>query len=104
MSDNASASKLEFTIYNLPFRLRAPVEEHDRLRRAARQVDEMMRELSASQVTPDTVKLALQAALLSTVDYLKVIDDAQSAAGLTEDVRRRVEHLIEQLETELTDI
>ena len=56
-------AKLEFTIYNLPFRLRAPVEEHDRLRRAAKHVDELMKQLSESQVTPDTAKLALQAAL-----------------------------------------
>ena len=104
MSENGSASMLEFTIYNLPFRLRAPIEEHDRLRRAARQVDDMMQELRSSQVTPDTGKLALQAALLSTVEYLKVIDDAASAVGLTEDVKRRVEHLIDQLEQELTDI
>jgi len=104
MSDNGSAAKLEFTIYNLPFRLRAPVEEHERLVRAARQVDEMMKELSASQVTPDTGKLALQAALLSTVEYLKVIDDTAHAVGLTEDVKRRVERLIEQLDQELTDI
>lgn len=104
MSENGSASKLEFTIYNLPFRLRAPIEEHDRLRRAARQVDDMMQELSSSQVTPDTSKLALQAALLSTVEYLKIMDDASSAVGLTEDVKRRVDHLIEQLDYELTDI
>ncbi len=104
MNDNGSASKLEFTIYNMPFRLRAPVEEHERLKRAARHVDEMMRELSASQITPDTGKLALQAALLSTVEYYKVIDDANAAVGLTEDVKRRVDDLIEQLDQELTDI
>lgn len=104
MSENASAAKLEFTIYNLPFRLRAPLEEHDRLRRAARHVDDMMRELSASQTTPDSAKLALQAALLSTVEYYKVIDDAAHAVGMTEDVKRRVDSLIEQLESELTDI
>ena len=104
MSENSSASKLEFTIYNLPFRLRAPVEEHERLKRAARHVDELMQELSASQTTPDTGKLALQAALLSTVEYFKVIDDAASAVGLTEDVKRRVDMLIDQLEQELSDM
>lgn len=104
MSENSSASKLEFTIYNLPFRLRAPVQEHDRLRRAARHVNELMQELSASQTTPDTSKLALQAALLSTVEYFKVIDDAASAVGLTEDVKRRVDMLIDQLEQELSDM
>lgn len=104
MSDNSSATKLEFTIYNLPFRLRAPAEEHERLRRAARHVDELMRQLSDSQVTPDTGKLALQAAVLSTVEYYKVIDDAASVIGLTEDVRQRVDQLIAQLEEELADL
>lgn len=104
MSDNSSATKLEFTIYNMPFRLRAPVEEHERLKRAARHVDELMQQLSSSQVTPDTGKLALQAALLSTVEYYKIIDDAASAVGLTEDVKRRVDTLIEQLEQELADL
>lgn len=104
MSDSNSASKLEFTIYNLPFRLRAPLEDHDRLRRAARHVDELMRQLSESQVTPDTGKLALQAALLSTVEYFKVIDDTATAMGLTEDVKRRVDFIIDTLEQELADL
>jgi len=100
----ANHAKLEFTIYNLPFRLRAPVEEHERLKRAARHVDELMRQLSESQVTPDTGKLALQAALLSTVEYFKIIDDAASVVGLTEDVKRRVDFLIDTLEQELADL
>jgi cell division protein ZapA (FtsZ GTPase activity inhibitor) len=100
----SNPAKLEFTIYNLPFRLRAPVEEHERLRRAARHVDELMRQLSETQVTPDTGKLALQAALLSTVEYFKIIDDAASVVGLTEDVKRRVDYLIETLEQELADL
>lgn len=104
MSDSRPATKLEFTIYNLPFRLRAPVEEHDRLRRAARHVDDLMQQLSETQIQPDTGKLALQAALLSTVEYFKVIDDAASAVGLTDDVKRRVDTLIEQLEHELADL
>jgi cell division protein ZapA (FtsZ GTPase activity inhibitor) len=94
-------AKLEFEIFNLPFRLRAPEDEHERLKRAARHVDNLMRELSNSQVTPDTGKLAMQAALLATVEYYKLIDDAAAAIGMTEDVRRRVENLIEQLDSEL---
>lgn len=100
----SNPSKLEFTIYNMPFRLRAPEEEHERLRRAARHVDDLMAQLSSTQVTPDTGKLALQAALLSTVEYFKLIDDAQSAVGLTEDVKRRVDYLIDALEQELSDL
>lgn len=103
MSDNAPA-KLEFTICNMPFRLRAPLEEHDRLRRAARHVDELMKQLSESQITPDTAKVALQAALLSTVEYFKVIDDAQLVVGISEDVKRRVDFLIDTLERELSDL
>ena len=80
------------------------MEEHERLRRAARHVDELMHQLSESQVTPDTGKLALQAALLSTVEYFKIIDDAASVVGLTEDVKRSVDYLIETLEQELADL
>lgn len=97
------ATKLEFEIYNLPFRLRAPEEEHDRLRRAARHVDTLIRDLGQHQTTPDTVKLALQTALLVSVDYLKVIDDAASASGLTDDVRQRLEDIISRLDEQLLE-
>ena len=95
-------SKLEFDIYNLPFKLRAPEDEHDRLKRAARHVDTVMKGLAESQTTPDTAKLAMQAALLVTVEYYKIIDDIATAHGLTDDVKRRVEQLIEKLEKQLS--
>jgi cell division protein ZapA (FtsZ GTPase activity inhibitor) len=105
MSDKANnnhpAAKLEFEIYNMPFRLRAPEDEHDRLKRAAKHVDSTIRELASQQTTPDTGKLAMQAALLVTVEYYKIIDDAASAIGVTEDVRRRVDGLINKLDEQL---
>lgn len=102
--DKSPPAKLEFEIFNMPFRLRAPVEEHDRLRRAARHVDNLIRELSNNQVTPDTARLAVQAALLVTVEYYKMIDDVTTAHGVTDDVRRRVDDLIMRLEEQLTEL
>jgi cell division protein ZapA len=96
-------TKLEFEIFNLPFKLRAPDDEHERLRRAARHVDTVMRDLSNSQNTPDTAKIAMQTALLITVEYYKMIDDITTAHGLTDDVRQRVERLIQKLEKQLSN-
>src|SRR4051794_40407839 len=101
--NNHVPMKLEFEIYNLPFRLRAAEDEHERLKRAAKHVDSMMRELSSQQTTPDTAKLAIQTALLITVEYYKMIDDASAVHGLTDDVRKRVEGLIERLDEQLQD-
>src|SRR5215211_3009334 len=87
-------SKLEFEIFNLPFRLKAPKEDHERLKRAAKHVDDIMRELSGSQVTPDTSKLAMQAAVLITAEYYKKVDDIAAENGLTNDVKDRLNRLI----------
>src|SRR6478672_8915673 len=104
MSDdvnNGTPVQLQFEIYNLPFRLRAPQNEHERLKRAARHVDTLMRDLGGKTITPDTGKLAMQAALLVTVEYYKMIDDATAVHGLTDDVRKRVDNLIERLDEQL---
>lgn len=103
-SSNNPPTKLEFEIYNMVFRLRAPEEDHERLRRAAKRVDELIRGLNEASPTPDTGKLAIQAALLSTVEYYKVIDDASAAMGLSQDIQRRIENLIEQLDQELNSL
>lgn len=100
-NSNGAADKLEFEIYNMPFRLRAPENEHERLKRAARHVDGLMRDLSGKTITPDTGKLAMQAALLVTVEYYKMIDDASAVHGLTDDVRRRVDDIIDRLDQQL---
>ena len=96
--------KLELEIYNLSFRLRAPAEEHERLQRAARHVDALMRQLSENQTTPDTSKLAMQAALLTTAEYYRMMDDHSIAHGITDDVKQRVDTLIEQLDQHLTHL
>lgn len=101
VNSNGTAEKLEFEIYNLPFRLRAPENEHERLKRAAKHVDTLMRDLSGKMITPDTGKIAMQAALLVTVEYYKMIDDASAVHGLTDDVRRRVDDLIDRLDEQL---
>jgi len=101
--DNQIPMKIEFEIFNMPFRLRAPADEHDRLRRAARHVDNLLRDLNANQVTPDTARLAVQAALLITVEHFKMIDDVTTAHGVTDDVRRRVDDLIERLDMQLAE-
>lgn len=103
-TSNNPPTKLEVEIHNLVFRLRAPEEDHDRLRRAAKRVDDMLRGLAESSVTPDTAKLAIQAALLATVEYYKVIDDATAAIGLTDDIQRRIDNLIDILDQELNTI
>lgn len=95
---------LEVEIYGLPFRLRAPIEEHDRLRRAARHVDNVMREVVVSQVTPDTARLAMQAAFLITVDYLKLMDDIANRNGATDENKRRVDDLLHRLEESLKSL
>ena len=104
MSDdvnNGTPVQLQFEIYNLPFRLRAPEHEHERLKRAAKHVDTLMRDLGTKLITPDTGKLAMQAALLVTVEYYKMIDDASAVHGLTDEFRRRVDDLIERLDEQL---
>lgn len=97
-------SPLEVDIYGLPFKLRAPVEEHDRLRRAARHVDNVMREVMVSYVTPDTARLAIQAAFLITVDYMKLMDDIANRNGATDENKRRVDDLLQRLEESLKSL
>jgi cell division protein ZapA (FtsZ GTPase activity inhibitor) len=97
-------SPLEVDIYGLPFKLRAPIEEHDRLRRAARHVDNVMREVMVSHVTPDTARLAMQAAFLITVDYMKLMDDIANRNGATDDNKRRVDDLLQRLEESLKSL
>ena len=102
--DERDSLKIELDIFNLPFRLRAPADEHDRLRRAARHVNDVMRELVVSQSTPDTVRLAIQAAFLITHEYVKLMDDHARQIGLTDDRQRRVEDLIARLDESLRSL
>ncbi|MDD4278293.1 MAG: cell division protein ZapA [Candidatus Sumerlaeales bacterium] len=69
--------RLEITLHGQLFRLRAPVEEHDRLTKAANYVNEVMAELSSMTIghaTVDTATLALQAAFRISNEYFKLIE------------------------------
>jgi cell division protein ZapA (FtsZ GTPase activity inhibitor) len=92
---------VELDIYGHSFRLRAPTDEHDRIKRAARHVDNVLRELVVSQTTPDTGRLAIQAAFLITLDYLKLMDDIHQESGITDEVKRRVDDLTRRLDESL---
>lgn len=106
MTTNADSEvpRIEVEIYNMVFRLRAPVEEHDRLKRAARHVDNVLRELVVSQTSPDTTRLAIQAAFLISHDYLKIAEDITGREGVAtksvermDDLLRRLDESLEQL-------
>jgi cell division protein ZapA (FtsZ GTPase activity inhibitor) len=98
------ALRLEVEVYGLTFRLRAPLEDHDRLRRSARHVDNVMRELVVSQTTPDTTRLAIQAAFMITLDYIKLMDDIANETGATDENKKRVDQLLERLEESLKSL
>ncbi len=106
MSDQQpeDASRVELDIFGMVFRLRAPSEEHDRLKRAARHVDNVMRELVVNMTTPDTTRLAIQAAFLITMDYVKLMDDIATDSGVTNEVRRRVDDLTQRLDESLRSL
>lgn len=105
MSDEQKEqSRLELDIYGHTFRLRAPAEDHDRLKRAARRVDEVLREISVSQVTPDTTRLGIQAAFLISLDYVKLVDDIDNRNGATDENRKKVDDLLQRLEESLREL
>jgi len=93
--------RLEVEIFGLTFRMRAPEEEHDRLKRAARHVDNVLRELGQSQSTPDTARQAIQAAFLITHDYIKLMDDLAQQTGLTDERQKRVDDMLAKLDESL---
>src|SRR5205814_1789493 len=102
MSDSGhEAQPLELDIYGQSFRLRAPWDEHDRLQRAARHVDNVMRQIVVAQITPDTSRLAIQAALRISYDYLRLMDDIAHETGATDENKRRVDDLLQRLEESL---
>lgn len=103
-TDKDQTPRLELDIFGQQFRLRAPEEDHARLKRAARHVDSVMRELMVSQTTTDTVRLAMQAALVITVDYYKYMDDATARSGTADENKRRVDSLIQKLEESLKSL
>lgn len=102
MSENPiETPRVELEIYGITFRLRAPGEDHDRIRRAARHVDNQMRELVVSHATPDTARLAIQAALLIAMDFYKLMEDEASLHGARNENQQRVDDLLQRLDDSL---
>jgi cell division protein ZapA (FtsZ GTPase activity inhibitor) len=89
---------IEIQIYGQTFKLRAPAHEHDRIRKAAKIVDDTMRDVKSAQTTIDSSRLAIQSAFLIALDLLTLKDDIHAEAGLTEEVKRRVDNLTKKIE------
>lgn len=102
--DERDSLKIELDIFNLPFRLRAPADEHDRLRRAARHVNDVMRELVVNRQSPDSTRLAIQAAFLIAHDYIKLMEDTSRVDGVNDETRRRVDELLRRLDESLSQL
>lgn len=96
--------RLELEIHGHTFRLRAAAEEHERLQRAARHVDGVLDELTASQPTSDTTRLGIQAAFLIALDYIKLMDDADARNGITDATKKRVDEMVQRLEESLKSL
>lgn len=102
MSENEQdPTRLELTVFNMTFRLRAPTEEHERLARAARHVDAVMNDLAQNMTTPDTARLAVQSAFVITLEYMKLMDDIAKDNGMTNEVSRRLTELDKRLDDSL---
>ncbi len=104
MNDTDKTPKLDLEIYGQAFRVRAPEEDHERLQDAARHVTQVMRKLENTQTSPDTARLAMQAALLISADYHKLKDEFDDKTGATAENKRRVDMLIERLEESLKSL
>lgn len=99
MSDQSpNLVTIELDIYGQHFVVRAPEHERERLEQSAQHVDRMMRQLFEAGATRDTGRLAIQAALMIGVELFKLKDDIHAEVGLTEEVKRRVNKIIEHLD------
>ncbi|MCX7625551.1 MAG: cell division protein ZapA [Candidatus Sumerlaeaceae bacterium] len=99
MSDqSANIVTVELDIYGQHFVVRAPAHERERLEQAARYVDRVIRQLFEAGSSRDTGRLAIQAALMIGVELFKLKDDIHAEVGLTEEVKRRVNIIIEKLD------
>lgn len=97
----SSIISLELEIYGQRFHVRAPESEAARLKLAAKHVDETIHQVLAMGTTRDTGRLAIQAALMVAVEFYKLKDDIHAEMGLTEEVKRRVNELIDRLDQTL---
>lgn len=103
-SRNVEPQPLELEIFNLMFRLRAPKEEHERLMRAGKHVDTVMRELVASQPSADTTRLAIQAAFLIASDYFRTLDESVAGPGKAGEVGSRINDILKGLDIALAEM
>jgi len=89
---------IDLDIYGQRFHVRAPASERERLEQAGRYVEQTIQQLLEMGTTHDTGRLAIQAALMIAVELFKLRDDIHAEAGLTEEVKRRVNDLISRLD------
>ncbi|MGC8740284.1 MAG: cell division protein ZapA [Candidatus Sumerlaeaceae bacterium] len=102
MSDlSSNMVTVELDIYGQRFVVRAPANERQRLEEAGQYVDQMIRQLHDAGSSRDTGRLAIQAALMIAVELFKLKDDIHAEVGLTEEVKRRVNDIIERLDQTL---
>lgn len=94
-------ARVEVEIQGHVFRLRAPVQEHDRLKRAARHVENVLRDLEKSNTATDSARLGIQAAFLIALDFYKYMEDQEALAGVTEKSSKKFDDLLRQLDESL---
>ena len=66
-------------------------------------MDNVLKELATSQNTPDTGRLAIQGAMMITLDYIALMDDITSN-GTSDRVRQRVDDLLKRLDDSLNSL
>lgn len=105
MNDSArNIVAIELEIYGQHFTVRAPANERERVENAARYVNQVIEELFAAGTTRDTGRLAIQAALMIAIELYKLKDDIHAEAGLTEEVKNRINRMIEHLDHTLRNL
>ncbi len=95
---SSNMTTVDLDIYGQRFLVRAPANERERLEEASHYVDQMIRQLDQAGTSRDTGRLAIQAALMIAVELFKLKDDIHAEVGLTEEVKRRVNEIIEKLD------
>ncbi len=103
-AESSAPEPLELDIFNLSFRLRAPRDEHERIKRAARHVDTVMRDLVSSQPSADTTRLAIQAAFVIATEYSRSLDESIAGDGNANQVAQRVDDILRGLDMALADM
>jgi cell division protein ZapA (FtsZ GTPase activity inhibitor) len=92
---------VDLEIYGQRFTVRAPTVEHERILAAAEYMNSTIHQLVEAGVSRDTGRLAIQAGLMIAIELFKLRDDIHAEAGLTEEVKSRINKLIEHLDNTL---